>query len=639
MRKVFLLRTEPAPLETELVEDKRYIFEATEHESVKEVSIYNEQEILIARHFVQKREYATYFLEPTEGAYMQYDADSWSESTFANAMLSMLNIGYVEGESFKKVFKSVSHLKDEEWNINLERMNTRYQNKQERINDIMITVPEATKSLRLRSWARQIFPNEIFEYDKEKKASTYYCTECGQIFLAEHFKRNTKIKCKCCGRYGLVKTGNGGQEYKSFITYQPAEGRRVWQRHWEVVSESMPGHLREREIHERIRLLIDFKTNQVKIFYGQYQGGDESSQAWWDKRDPYGMMLFRRKELIYPKCDIESCHITPIGLKNTLIEAQRRGDLGDWNNLVRYFHNCPEIEYVYKAGFGILAQRLIGNASYYQPSYRVLDKFRSLNKEQKRRLKTLGGDPKALDWLIRETKPIPEEMLQYISKIKVNPRDLSMDETRLDSVKMLRYMQKICKKESWTPNQFADYYRDYIRMAAEQGADVTDDIIRRTSDLKKWHDRCVEEDIKRKAAAEAKEDKLQDKKFSQIKKDFKRNQSIFNDEIGEYTFRPVKNVIEMKNEGRAQHHCVGATETYMSRMAKRESFIILMRKKKEPKTAYYTIEIEESGHVRQSYAAYDRQPDFGQVSKALKKYSKNVRFRSKAAKKKLKKSS
>ena len=77
----------------------------------------------------------------------------------------------------------------------------------------------------------------------------------------------------------------------------------------------------------------------------------------------------------------------------------------------------------------------------------------------------------------------------------------------------------------------------------------------------------------------------------------------------------------------------------MSRMAKRESFIILMRKKKDPKAAYYTIEIEESGHVRQSYAAYDRQPDFGKVSKVLKKYSKNVRFRSKVAKKKLKKSS
>ena len=152
-------------LETELVEGKRYIFEATEHENIKEVSIYNEQGILVARHFVQKREYATYFLEPTEGMYMQYDADSWSESTFANAMRSMINLGYVEGESFKKEFKSVNHLIDEEWNINLERMNTRYQNKQERINDIMITVPEATKSLRLRSWARQIFPNEIFESD------------------------------------------------------------------------------------------------------------------------------------------------------------------------------------------------------------------------------------------------------------------------------------------------------------------------------------------------------------------------------------------------------------------------------------------------------------------------------------------
>ena len=56
------------------------------------------------------------------------------------------------------------------------------------------------------------------------------------------------------------------------------------------------------------------------------------------------------------------------------------------------------------------------------------------------------------------------------------------------------------------------------------------------------------------------------------------------------------------------------------------SFIVFMRKKKEPAKSYYTVEIKDT-KILQAYAAYDRQPNYQSVKKELNKWKQEIEKR------------
>ena len=53
---------------------------------------------------------------------------------------------------------------------------------------------------------------------------------------------------------------------------------------------------------------------------------------------------------------------------------------------------------------------------------------------------------------------------------------------------MVNYM----KKQKTSPKSLAQIWADYLRMAQNEGLDVTDDIVRLPKDLKARHDELVE---------------------------------------------------------------------------------------------------------------------------------------------------
>ena len=108
-------------------------------------------------------------------------------------------------------------------------------------------------------------------------------------------------------------------------------------------------------------------------------------------------------------------------------------------------------------------------------------------------------------------------------------------------------------------------------MAADRGMDLTDEIICHTPRLREMHDRYLEEKNAREDAAE----RLRvNKKFSEIKKAFEANTEHFDyQKAGLKIFVP-RDAADIRREGKLQHHCVGATDRYMERMAKGETFIL-----------------------------------------------------------------
>lgn len=96
----------------------------------------------------------------------------------------------------------------------------------------------------------------------------------------------------------------------------------------------------------------------------------------------------------------------------------------------------------------------------------------------------------------------------------------------------------------------------------------------------------------------------------------------------DYMIVPAGNCEELMEEGRKLHHCVGASEIYMSKMAAGESWILFLRKKEDLQTPYYTIEIDMySDKILQWYSEYDRQPDREKIQKVLERFRSNISYR------------
>ena len=174
-------------------------------------------------------------------------------------------------------------------------------------------------------------------------------------------------------------------------------------------------------------------------------------------------------------------------------------------------------------------------------------------------------------------------------------------------------------------------FKDYLEMAERLGHDPHEEMIYRNKNWHDWHNRYTEEINREANKKKAKED---NRRYSAISKDYKRNKALFEWTDKEFIFLVPKNAEAINREGRMQHHCVG-TLGYKDKMARRESFIIFMRYKDDPEKPYYTIECTET-QVIQFYAEYDRQPDKEKVSKVLAKWMEQVKKNVRAEKKALK---
>ena len=92
--------------------------------------------------------------------------------------------------------------------------------------------------------------------------------------------------------------------------------------------------------------------------------------------------------------------------------------------------------------------------------------------------------------------------------------------------------------------------------------------------------------------------------------------------------RPAKNALEIADEGRELHHCVGTGSHYYEKHCKGESFILFLRRAEAPEIPFATIEIS-GNKILQWYEAYDEKPDEEILQPWLDKYTKQLATRSK----------
>lgn len=518
--------------------------------------------------------------------------------------------------------------------VNQEKYNKAYQRKQKRVENLMATVPALPDALE--TWLKEkIFPQNYLFMKKGKKRTDYSCTACGcKSWKKKGWKHNERITCPKCGRPVIAYSRKTLIQKKEPVVVLQMMGAYDWaERQLKAICTWDSGH-KEIEILEEIRVIIPKNKTWGKVWYGQLLERDEFEQEFWETNGQNKRFL---KSYLYPGTLQEALPYGNLQHSGLDILAERCEKV-NVNSFITTFHARPWLEYWIKGGLYRLTVECIqdfgmwGNPSYIRTNEKKLSSCLRISGDRVYRLKSMNGGLAALKWLQHEQnteKKISQESLEFLNKKAVGPGCCKKILQYLGSVnRMVNYM----KKQKIDPNRLVQTWEDYLRMAAEEGLDLTDDIVRLPKDLKARHDELVARINARIDAKRLKDEKEKYKKLDHgIMQHLPEARHYFwEDET--YIIIPAGTCRELIEEGQTLHHCVGATTTYMEKMANGKSWILFLRKKKELKKPYYTIEIDmEDNHIMQWYSEYDRKPDQKKIEAVLRKFKNSLRRKNRIA--------
>ena len=167
-------------------------------------------------------------------------------------------------------------------------------------------------------------------------------------------------------------------------------------------------------------------------------------------------------------------------------------------------------------------------------------------------------------------------------------------------------------------------YIDYINMRKEQGYDLHNSVYLFPRSLDVAHDALLEEINKDKIEKRKAEVTL---RYPDIEKNYRKLCYRYSCQTEDYLIRPARSAVEIMREGRILHHCVGG-DSYLSSHNEGRSYILFLRKRRNPEEPYVTIEIRETTIV-QWYGAYDEKTDKEIVDALLKQYTRELKARTK----------
>lgn len=504
------------------------------------------------------------------------------------------------------------------------KRNQAMQRKSERIAQEMMVVPKVPE--RMYQWLdEEIFPGNYLI----KENGEYKCTACAGTMNGKWTHGKTVI-CPECGKELKVSTRWTEKKMTKPVVLLQVCTMMVGRKY---VERQMVAHAKWRTdgkcivMEEQLRALVPVGMNWGKLYYGEYKR-EPDEQEFWDKNTNNRHFL---ESLLYP---YNLRDVLPeAGLEHTgILEMASAGEKFNVNAAIIFSEVRPWMEYIAKAGLTHLASDITNEYRYVDTPKSIDEKARKmkdllrLDGNRYQRLKRLKGGDIVLKWLQYEQKSgkkIDTETLIYLEKVKVHPEACEEILAAAGSVnRMAHYMQK----QTVPPRKMLVTWVDYIRMAREEGMNEHDDIVRFPKDLRARHDELVQIRTERNIQDRI---RMQKEKYSKLDEQIQERipdirHLFYEDDM--YMIVPAAACIELEEEGRALHHCVGASTRYMEKMAQGTSWICFVRKKEELQKPWYTIEIDlQSGEILQAYTEYDRKTGYEKIKKIIEKWGKRAR--------------
>lgn len=517
-------------------------------------------------------------------------------------------------------------------NINGDKYINAIKRKEKRIAGMMDKVPTLPEGLE--DWLKKtVFPGNYLFVTKKKKRTDYFCTACQTSSWRKNgWHHGEQTVCPKCGQEVTVNSRTKQIQKREPVLVLQVMDKYNWIERQLRTRCTWGADGKEIEIFEDIRAIIPIHKTWGKLWYGTYKEADEFGQDFWDKNKIYKRFY---ESYLYPENLKETLPYGDLQYSGLDIIANHHQKINA-NTFITTYQDRKWVEYWIKAGLLRMTADLTknygiwGNPGYIRASESNLTRHLMINKNRLQRLKSMNGKLCTLRWLQYEEKReaqgskkrITQESLDYLEEKHISPEECKEILKATGSVnRMVNYM----KKQKISPHNLMNTWNDYLRMAENEGMDITDDIVRLPKDLKARHDELVKRinaRINEKQLQEAR--KKYKKKDQEIMVHLPETRKYFW-ENEEYMIIPAGKCEELVREGQQLHHCVGASDLYMDRMAEGKSWILFLRKKEDINTPYYTIEIDmESNKIKQWYSAFDRKPDEEKIQKLLSTFTKQI---------------
>lgn len=527
------------------------------------------------------------------------------------------------------------------------RLLHKYKNEMEQIDAVMKEVPDIPKNFE--QWVTKNCLEETMFYmpERKKQMQKMYCTHCDSMMDAparpkrpEHGKT---IKCPKCGVTATYRSWNK-QKYVTencdvLLLQRLKDDSGYILRNFNVKAERR--HEKgwqniDVHIYEDFRIRLDNRFQEMETFeYGEFRYTGITRWCHDARRNYYYGYYY------------SSCYVGRMYTANLKKELKkenfRRADLkkiflgGSRCNvnavrLLNTLYNNPYIEYLEKSKLTVLETEILegaGLTGLLDKNKNRINEVLKLDMAHFRRFQKMNGNftvLRALQWEQDTGSKITDHNIEFMLQENINiDKALELvDRTGMNLQRMLNYLESQVKKEDSTGEGIIQLYSDYLDMAVNFDMNIRDEIVCHQPNMRAYHDRYLEEKNKNEARYR---DIQVDRKYRNIARDYKDNVEHFAFDDPYYCIVVPQKASDITEEGRRQHHCVGASDRYINNMDKREHYIIFLRKKGREQIPYYTLEVDWTGKVLQWYGAYDRKPDEKKIEKVLEKWTKTVQKR------------
>ena len=450
----------------------------------------------------------------------------------------------------------------------------------------------------------------LFYQYKKGGAKTGFCSHCRKFVPIEDPKYNKRTTCSHCGypvmyksigKFGCIYT----EWYNVYLLQRCKDG--VILRQFNALAKYRSESYQEPEIlaHEVQRIIYDRNSKDRKYYRGMFK---QREYRWIAGEMETGFYFYMaEKGKVYPRTlpDLDKRELSRTGLCQMIHNCNQINPRYYMAGLKQF----PVLEKIVKAGLYKLAVDIYerGKEPECKAEKGPLKKILGLDQQRLKRLRNLNGGIEILEWLQAEKRKdtvLSDEIIAWFIQNNCKPNDFIFIEDRMSYQQIKNYLLRQKKTESDSIKQIVTTWEDYLSMAARLKMDTYDAIVYRTSKLYQRHKEVIEQIELKNLSLTAGELEKEYKNISQILPKLQEKYSYQNDE---YMIIAPNSVLEILDEGRKLHHCIDKKREYFERIDTQETYVLFLRKASEPEQAYYTLEIEPGGVIRQKRTEYDRQ--------------------------------
>lgn len=538
------------------------------------------------------------------------------------------------------VEKVAHYIRQKEYEYGSDKRQTAYERKRERVGRLMESVPAVPDDFR--EWWLSVckHPKNLEYAFWNKERDDYSCTACGKTHKIAGAKHRKEYLCK---RTGKTIVAIRRQQEISFTDYAMilSDVNEDWvaERLFKVETTFYNG---KKTVcpEETIRVMLSRKGKKTKIYYRQYFENYYGyfyrglNGEWWDTNPANKRWSSAYMYPVVADLSGTSC----AGLK--VKEMAAAGERLNWNGLLYYADHVGCFEYLLKMGLTRMAReesekldvwngyrdRLDGIHTEINVFGENAEEILGINMQRIHRLRSINGGWLTLKWMKMEEssgKKISGEALELAEQKKIDAGYYGFIMNRMSPEKIIHYVERM-RKEYPSDDFLSRDWKDYLSMALRLKMDVMDPIVFKPRNLKQRHDQCIEEIRKLGDDEWICEINAKYPEIDSICMSIQDKYAYADDKFTMIVPRGIRDIVE---DGRQLHHCSASSERYFERINRKECYLLFLRKNEDLSKAWYTIEIQPDGTVRQKRTAYNRQDDIEEVMRFLKEWQKVIKRR------------